>query len=234
MLIIPIHKKVTTRNFPAITALLVLINCLVFFLLQTGDDQVFEEALEYYFESVLPDIELPLYRQYLIDSGRDDPTEEYSFPEGDTSRNHYLLISMESDPEFMKALNTGLVVSPAEPDYDRWKRSRDTYEQLRESSFTQHYLLHYDEFNPVNSFTHMFMHGGMGHLLGNMLFLILLGILVEGALGGGLFLAAYLVAGLTAAVASLLIHWGDAGGMLGASGAIAGLMGLYTVLYGKR
>lgn len=73
MLIVPVHKKVTAKNFPTVTFLLVLANCLVFFLFQTDDEQVFEEAIDYYFESRLPEIELPRYQQYLKDTG-DSPS----------------------------------------------------------------------------------------------------------------------------------------------------------------
>jgi len=234
MLIVPVHKKITAKNFPTITFLLVLANCLVFFLLQTDDEQVFEEAIDYYFESRLPDIELPRYRQYLKDTG-DSPSIPFPVQEGHEETGDYdWLIYMESDPEFMLALESGEIVTPKEPIYGRWKLLRKRFERILDSSFTQRFLLRYNEVDPVTAFTHMFMHGGFGHLLGNMLFLVFLGILVEGALGRGLFLATYLIAGLAAAAASLLVHWGSPSGGLGASGAIAGLMGLYTVLYGRR
>jgi hypothetical protein len=80
----------------------------------------------------------------------------------------------------------------------------------------------------------MFLHGGFGHLVGNMLFLALLGLLVEGALGPGLFLALYLLGGFGSTLVSLAWHHGEIGTALGASGAIASLMGAYCVLWGTR
>jgi hypothetical protein len=83
-------------------------------------------------------------------------------------------------------------------------------------------------------FAAMFLHGGAEHLIGNMVFLALLGMLVEGALGGGLFLALYLLGGMGGQLFSLAWRWGEFGGALGASGAIAALMGAYCILWGKR
>ncbi len=234
MLIIPIHKKISAKNFPLVTFLLILTNSLIFFLLQGDDQEVFKKASSYYLQSDLPEIEFPRYQEYRRYSGagylRTLPGEA---PDSETTR-FYHLMSMEYDGDFMRALKADEIVRPDESIYPRWKRLRERYESIRDSSFTDQYLLHYGEIEPVNSISHMFLHGDFGHLFGNMLFLLFLGILVEGALGAELFLLAYLAAGLCAMAATQWVHWGEYGGMLGASGAIAGLMGLYTVLFGKR
>jgi len=80
-------------------------------------------------------------------------------------------------------------------------------------------------------FTSMFMHGGVAHLAGNMLSLYIFGDNVEDALGHGRYLAFYLLAGVAAAVGQLLTGLGSPIAMVGASGAIAGVMGAYMVLY---
>jgi len=79
--------------------------------------------------------------------------------------------------------------------------------------------------------TSMFMHGGWEHLLGNMLFLHIFGDNVEDALGRGRFLAFYFAAGLAAAAAQVAIGPTSMVPMVGASGAIAGVLGAYLVLY---
>ncbi len=234
MLIIPIHKKITAKNFPLVTFLLILANCLVYFIFQTDDKRIFQESLDYYVKSELPKIEFPRYEEYLKSYGREWQSAVVGDETDEVIRNRYRLMQMESDAEFMSALKGGEIVHAHEQIYPQWKRLRERYESILEGSFTQRFLLRYNEINPVTAFSHMFMHGGIDHLLGNMLFLLFLGILVEGALGGGLFLAAYLAAGLCAVVSTLLVNWGSPSGLLGASGAIAGLMGLYTVLYGRR
>jgi membrane associated rhomboid family serine protease len=87
-----------------------------------------------------------------------------------------------------------------------------------------------------SSFTSMFMHGSWTHILGNMLFLWIFGNNVEDALGHVRFLLFYLVSGLvaTAGQTYVTLHFAGAAAAsvpnLGASGAIAGVLGAYLVL----
>jgi membrane associated rhomboid family serine protease len=75
--------------------------------------------------------------------------------------------------------------------------------------------------------THMFLHGGWLHIIGNMLYLWVFGDNVEDRLGSGTYLVFYLLCGIVAAVGQGLIAPSP---MLGASGAIAGVLGAYLVL----
>jgi membrane associated rhomboid family serine protease len=79
--------------------------------------------------------------------------------------------------------------------------------------------------------THMFLHGSWMHLLGNMWFLWLFGNNVEDSMGHLRFLAFYLLCGLTAAAAQIVTGPDSPIPMVGASGAISGVMGAYLVLY---
>ncbi|HSG47062.1 MAG TPA: rhomboid family intramembrane serine protease, partial [Longimicrobiales bacterium] len=80
-------------------------------------------------------------------------------------------------------------------------------------------------------FTSMFLHGGWGHLIGNMWFLWIFGNNVEDSMGHLRFLAFYLLTGLVAAGVHTLLEPGSALPMVGASGAISAIMGAYLVLY---
>jgi membrane associated rhomboid family serine protease len=80
-------------------------------------------------------------------------------------------------------------------------------------------------------FTSMFMHGGWLHLAGNMLFLWVFGDNVEHRVGHGLFLGFYLLVGLVATVAHILVDVGSFIPTLGASGAISGVLGAYFVMF---
>jgi membrane associated rhomboid family serine protease len=82
-------------------------------------------------------------------------------------------------------------------------------------------------------FTSMFMHGSWMHLLGNMWFLWLFGNNVEDSTGRGRFLVFYLVCGVAAALAQVVSAPASPIPMVGASGAISGVMGGYLVLYPK-
>jgi membrane associated rhomboid family serine protease len=79
--------------------------------------------------------------------------------------------------------------------------------------------------------TSMFLHGSWFHLLGNMWFLYVFGDNVEDAMGHLRFAVFYLTTGLAAAAAQVFASPGSALPMVGASGAISGVMGAYVVLY---
>jgi membrane associated rhomboid family serine protease len=79
--------------------------------------------------------------------------------------------------------------------------------------------------------TSMFMHGGWMHLIGNMWFLWIFGNNVEDSMGRGRFVVFYLLSGLAAAAAQILSDPASPVPMVGASGAIGGVMGAYVVLY---
>jgi len=85
--------------------------------------------------------------------------------------------------------------------------------------------------NWLTPFTSMFMHGSWFHLIGNMWFLWVFGNNVEDALGHGRFVIFYLVCGLAAAAAQTMVNPSSALPMVGASGAIGGVMGGYAVQF---
>ena len=79
--------------------------------------------------------------------------------------------------------------------------------------------------------THMFMHGGWMHLLGNMWFLWIFGDNIENALGKVKFLLFYLLCGVVAAGLQVATEMGSYVPMVGASGAVSGVMGAYILLH---
>ena len=83
----------------------------------------------------------------------------------------------------------------------------------------------------VTLFTCMFMHGGWMHLIGNMLFLWVFGDNLEARMGRVKYLAFYLISGLFASAAQVGIDMDSAIPTIGASGAIAGVLGGYLVLF---
>jgi membrane associated rhomboid family serine protease len=80
-------------------------------------------------------------------------------------------------------------------------------------------------------FTSMFLHGGILHIAGNMLFLAIFGPNVEDAMGHVRFMIFYLLGGLVALAAQVLVGPNSTAPTLGASGAIAAVLGGYIVLY---
>lgn len=83
----------------------------------------------------------------------------------------------------------------------------------------------------ASAFTSMFLHGGLLHLLGNMLYLWVFGNNVEDAMGRGRFIAFYLICGIVAVLAQALPAPHSTVPMVGASGAISGVLGAYMLLF---
>ncbi len=83
----------------------------------------------------------------------------------------------------------------------------------------------------VPFFTSMFLHSGWLHLIGNMWFLWIFGDNVEDALGHFGYLIFYLTCGIFAGITHTFFNWGSHIPAIGASGAIAGVMGAYTVFF---
>jgi membrane associated rhomboid family serine protease len=86
-------------------------------------------------------------------------------------------------------------------------------------------------FDWASAITSMFLHGGWMHFLGNMLYLWIFGDNVEDRLGHGWYLLFYLACGVAAALGQAATQPYSLVPMIGASGAIAGVMGAYFVLY---
>ena len=90
------------------------------------------------------------------------------------------------------------------------------------------------DFGPAVAFsflTSMFLHGGLTHIIGNMLYLWIFGNNVEDRMGRGRFLVFYLMTGIIASTAQVLAGPNSRIPSIGASGAIAGVLGAYIVLF---
>ena len=83
----------------------------------------------------------------------------------------------------------------------------------------------------VTVFTSMFLHGGVFHVGGNMLYLWIFGDNVEDTLGHGRFLVFYLLSGIAAALVQTMVSPASEIPMLGASGAVSGVLGAYLLLF---
>jgi membrane associated rhomboid family serine protease len=109
-----------------------------------------------------------------------------------------------------------------------YQLSLDTW-QLND--FIARYAVVPDRFQFSDLLTSMFMHGGWMHLIGNMWFLWIFGDNVEDVLGHGKYLAFYIACGVVAAVVHAVLNPYSRVPTVGASGAIAGVMGAYLVKF---
>lgn len=87
--------------------------------------------------------------------------------------------------------------------------------------------------DPLPLLSSMFLHGGVGHLLGNLVYLYVFGDNVEDALGHGPYLIFYVFSGAGAALGQYLFDTTSLIPMIGASGAISGVLGAYLFIYPK-
>ena len=115
-----------------------------------------------------------------------------------------------------------------------WRANRSRFDALVNTISTRAYAFSPQDMRPVTWITNIFLHGSVMHLLGNMVFLFLFGFALEIAIGRGIFLLLYLCSG----VGGTLLYWASEMGsdhaILGASGAVSGLMGMYIALYGVK
>ena len=233
MLIIPLTGKISKRNPPLITIAIILVNCFVYFALQSDDGELYSRAMKFYFESGLGKIEASRYQAYLkaAPGEKDAPLTQGESDEDAVMR---LWANMQQDDVFMKRLIKDEIITPTDQQYAEWKGLRREYEGIISEMVAQRYGYKPAERSIITPFTYMFLHGGFMHLLGNMVFLWLVGCVLELGCGRTFYVSLYLLTGILSALLFGLVYTDSQTPLVGASGAISGLMGAYTVLYGRK
>ncbi|MBF96822.1 MAG: hypothetical protein CFH34_00005 [Alphaproteobacteria bacterium MarineAlpha9_Bin4] len=102
-----------------------------------------------------------------------------------------------------------------------------------EHFFSNNTLEHYNNSALLTIFTSMFLHGGIAHILGNMLFLWIYGNNIEDSMGHIKFLIFYILCGLAAAFLQAIVSPSSSIPMIGASGAVSGVLSAYFLLFPK-
>lgn len=237
MLIIPAERRLDWRRPPIVTLLLILVNVAIFFGYQQKDNGLWHQALDYYIQQDLHRLEAPEYQDYLerrIRLGQDSRTERLEF---------FTELRQKEDPIGVSAL----ILSDRDfAVYLRKEAGRfwhdDTLNQWRERrQYLEDTWLNWISSNRFGLIpaavglddlvVYQFLHGNFAHLLGNMIFLFLLGYAVEATLGKFRYLCCYLACG---AISGLFYSWIEGDSfipLVGASGAISGLMGIYVTTY---
>ena len=235
MLILPMERTFNIRRPPIVTFLLLIINVVVFMTTSDNDNEMLLAAVEAYDERQLLESELPLFEAYLKSQsdGADVWGDLESVEDLESPQRFYLIVQVLTDRQYAQYL----------------ERNTDwfTFEQLdtlaEKQSIIETYIdqmiyLRFGfipaEFSVLTMFSSQFLHGDMFHLIGNMVILVLVGLTVEQLLGSFNFLLFYLLSGAVASATYGLVHLGSPVTLIGASGAISGLMGMYVAAYGKR
>jgi membrane associated rhomboid family serine protease len=236
MLIIPVAQKPTWRSLPLATLLLLFINVFVFLFLQLADEKVESRFQEAYVQSKLAETEFPQYKRWLEERGseRSQQIAPYLLKRESNQDIASIALGLQMDREFMAKLEQRQQKTLSAEQFSKWREARLPVDAIWHKNFTERYLFVPAEAAPVTYITHMFMHGGIGHLLGNMVMLVLIGMLIEQAVGMWPTVMFYLLGGLGSVFFEMPFHGNAWVGSLGASGAIAALMGASAMLYGMR
>lgn len=234
MLILPLHKPLNLQTLPWVTVLLVLVNFWVYFALQVPAERRLQIAGEYYLSSELWKVEVPAFRKLQHDPQTSEMLRQLE-AQPLSAQAQALLVPMQFHPEFRRALDNASVAPTDPASLEKYQRERNAFDTLWDAgNFTYAHAQQSGQFDLRDAFTAMFLHADAEHLIGNMVMLLMVGLLVEGALGGKLYLAVYLLAGIGGGIFSAVLRANESGFGLGASGAIAGLMGALPVLWGLR
>lgn len=232
MLIIPLTGNIGWRNPPFITIVLILINCLVYFVFQHGDNHRRYAAERFYYESGLAQIEVPRYMAYLNVVQPDDVEATGGEMDGRVLREYHT--KMEADYPFLQKLRNDRIITPDAWEYEQWRDLRKSYEEQLAKVVSYTYSFRPAYHAPVTLVTHMFLHGSITHLIGNMVFLWIVGCALELGCSRMLYAVIYIIGGLFAVALYWLVHMESTVPCIGASGAISGLMGAFTVLFGRK
>ena len=234
MLIVPFSKKMVSEKLPIVTILLVAINVIVFSFWQVGDEKRYQVAIDQYLQSSLPNIEFPQYELLLRHLHREREADDLMEMRDDKQAYPMIVMQLQHDTAFLRAISHGEIVKRDDPKYEQWQKDRRDFDlkfnEIIDESHT---------FKPAfpeisDAFTHMFMHGSIMHLLGNMVFLIIVGLVIERLIGSLFYITSYLIGGFIAVLTYMLGNADSATPLLGASGAIAAMMGAYAALFGSK
>lgn len=225
MIIVPVEKQIDWRRPPLVLIALVVINILVYAFYQTGDTQKITRAVEYYQQHEMLDIEWRAYKAYARDA---------ELPWEVSKQNQYMSYYMVSDVNFDRFMSGKGEQFVPRAKRQSWRSKRDQLEAISSTISGSAFGFHSNQISLMQLISSQFLHGDIQHLLGNMVFLVLVGFAVEAALGSGVFLAYYLVSGIGAALLYAAMAPAGGGSLIGASGSISGVMAMYVVLFGFR
>jgi len=228
MLIIPMTGRLNWRNPPWITLFLILANCFIYFAFLSPELRKTQEYMEFYFTSGLGEIETVHYLEYV-----NEPQKGKKVTPDVIADTYNRMIG---DADFMRKLDNDQIISAGSPIYVKWKGLREVFLKKKSEVFpiTERYGYTPATGSLLTALTCMFMHGSFFHLLGNMIFLWLVGCSLELAGKRAAYLSIYLATGIFAALFFGLVYRHSTIPLVGASGAIAGIIGAYTVLFGLR
>lgn len=209
--IIPIGSEEGVRRLPYVTIGLIIVNTIIYFITSmifTGQinelESVHKELLEIEERFVYKIIEID---PELLQSGDINEWRE-RFKEGD-------------------------IIPPESEYYEQWQRLYAKFEELRSGLIFERFGFTPSRFDIFRMLTSMFVHANFFHLLFNMLFLWLVGCNIEDDWSWKIFLGLYFLSGFFACLMHFIVFTQSTVPLVGASGAIAGIMGAFMIRHYK-
>jgi membrane associated rhomboid family serine protease len=234
-MLIPIkHENMTARRWPVVTLALIAINTVVFlFTMGSMDDRQLGDVKTHILvlAALHPELKMKPESQRLVDAvQKSHPAEWKRLQEGDRDViDHGAASEGNSNPD-----DENNKMSEDSPDLQQQMDTlNDQLVKLSAADIAEQYAFIPANPKPISYLTANFLHGGWMHLIGNMWFLWLAGFVLEDTWGRWFYSVFYLIAG----AAALQFHaWTNPGSLnptLGASGAVAALMGAFLVRFPK-
>ncbi len=232
LLLLPYRDNSVARKLPLVTIVLTLACALLLFAFQGRDAQIERYAFEFYSQSGLAAIELPRYQDYLAARSDPESAERLHLLQHAPAASPVGAALLQADARFRAELHAHHIVRADDPQFVQWNTARARFEQMLGATLHARFSLGRETLDePWRFVSYAFVHASLGHLLGNLLVLALVGPFVEAALGSARFALGYLAGAAAAGALHLLVS--DAS-VIGASGAIAASVGMLAVLYGTR
>lgn len=231
MIIVPTEKRLDWQTAPVVLIGILLMNILVFVFYQSGDQQKVTDAITALHASNYIKHEWPVFEQYLEADERREEELDWARQAYDYEHTYPLAQMMLMDRGYYDHLQRVARQTFDEQLYAEWRYKRPEIQATFDSISSFAYGLKATDVSFTTLMSHQFLHGDLGHLLGNMIFLLLCGFAVEAALGHLRFLLFYLVGGVLAGLAQVVTNLGSDVPLVGASGAISGVMAMYLAVF---
>lgn len=222
MLVVPVEKRIDWKRPPIVLIILVIINFLMFAFYQSDDEQHANDAIETYVETGLFDIEWNAFKAFVREMDYNIELDK---------RNPQAVWLMATDDQFSDFVKDKQQYYINNKHLEQWRLERQSVEVHASKMSGTALALSVQKLNVLQLISHQFLHGDMNHLLGNMVFLILTGFAVEAAIGSLRFLSFYLLSGIGGGLLFALTAEPNSAGLVGASGAISGVMTMYVMLF---
>lgn len=237
-MIIPILSGITQFKNAPVTWLILLLQVVLFAAMEIRDRNANENMGDLYEDSVFLDQQGQYYSQFILSQPHRYPSSliqglEKRVKEGSQERSMYLGSLAFRDSEFLSQIDE----FPFKGDQlalSEWRSELKKNLSPRREVAAHQFGLSLENEGVMSWFTYQFVHGSWLHLLSNMWFLLIIGCFLEPMIGGLAFGMLFLICGVGGAIGYTLLTGLSAAPLIGASGAVSGVIGFASVLYGSR